>query len=283
MDTPAGPKLHKLLADLGLGSRREMERWIAAGRVQVNGRAAVVGERVAETDHVSVDGARVGAARMGKTAARTRVLVLNKLAGVVCSRRDDAGRVTVFDDLPALKAGRWISVGRLDVQTTGLLVMTTDGNLAHRMMHPGTGLDREYAVRVNARLDDSALESLTRGIRVDGEDMAFSDVRFYDGSGSNHWYHVVLMEGRNREVRRLFEAAGAEVSRLKRVRYGPVVLPSWLKRGQRAELPPDDVRALYKLLKMRPPRHLHRPGRDAGRADRSLLIPYPELAHLKQI
>jgi 23S rRNA pseudouridine2605 synthase len=270
----AGEKLHKVLADLGYGSRRTMERWIEAGRVRVNGERATLGQRVTGADKVEVDGRRVAA----KTAQYSRVLLLNKSSGVVCTRRDPEGRPTVFEGLPVLKRGRWVSVGRLDVQTSGLLLMTNDGALAHRLMHPSTGLDREYAVRVQGRLDDEALERLRRGVEIDGALHRFTDIRYYDGSGHNHWYHVVLMEGRNREVRRLFEAVDVPVSRLKRVRYGPVVLPSWLRRGACHELSADDVRALYRLLKLGKPQlpPLRRGSPKRG-ADRSVLLPYPEL------
>ena len=275
----AGPKLHKFLADLGLGSRREMERWITAGRVKVNGRPAVLGERLETSDRVTVDGRRVDK----RGTAPTRVLVLNKRAGVICSRRDEAGRPCVFDDLPRLKQGRWITIGRLDIQTTGLLLVTTDGELANRMMHPRTGLDREYAVRVNGEIPDAKIAELTRGVLVDGEEMAFSDIQYYDGSGNNHWYHVVLMEGKNREVRRLFESVGLEVSRLKRVRYGPVVLPSSVKRGQVAEMGNKDIHELYRLLKLRYRLPPARQARERHVSRQSMLIPYPELAGLNRI
>ena len=144
------------------------------------------------------------------------MLVLNKSAGLVCSRRDPEGRSTIFEQLPRLQGGRWITVGRLDIQTTGLLLVTNDGALAHRMMHPSTGLDREYAVRVNKKLEDSEIAQLKAGVEIEGETMRFSDIRFYNGSDSNFWYHVALLEGRNREVRRLFDSAGCTVSRLKR-------------------------------------------------------------------
>jgi 23S rRNA pseudouridine2605 synthase len=161
------------------------------------------------------------------------------------------------------------------VQTSGLLLVTNDGALAHRLMHPSTGLDREYAVRVRGRLGDAEEARLRDGVEVDGERLAFSDLRYYDGSGSNHWYHVVLMEGRNREVRRLFEAVGVTVSRLKRVRYGPVVLPSTLRQGQRRELGEDDLRTLYALLGLPLRLPERRPRR--GRREASLLLPYPKL------
>ncbi len=248
-----------------------MEQWIADGRVTVNGEAAHTGQRVAADDAIAVDGKPVNRA----PADGCRVLVLNKPAGVICTRHDPEGRRTVFDDLPPLRAGRWISVGRLDVQTSGLLLLTNDGALAHRMMHPSTGLDREYAVRVNGRLDEAQQRALKEGVDVEGELLHFSDIQYYNGSGHNHWYHVVLMEGRNREVRRLFESAGLTVSRLKRVRFGPVVLPSTLRNGQQRELGEDDLKALYRLLGL--PLTLPRRRARRGKGEQSLLLPYPKL------
>lgn len=264
-----GEKLQKRLAALAYGSRREIEKWIAAGRVEVNDKPAQLGQRVGADDRIKIDGKPVS----GQTSDRPRILIYNKPAGLICTRHDPEGRPTVFDDLPKLKRGRWISVGRLDVQTSGLLIFTNDGVLADRMMRPSTGLDREYAVRVNGRLSEADERRLIEGVQVDGELLKFSDLRYFNGRGSNHWYHVVLMEGRNREVRRLFESAGFQVSRLKRVRFGPVVLPSKLARGRSAELGYDDLAALYKLLKL--PLHAQR-GR-SERAGKSFLLPYPEL------
>lgn len=260
-----------MLADAGLGSRRQLEQWIAAGRVTVNDEPAAVGQRVTPADRIAVDGRPVNVAHQ----EGCRVVVLNKRPGVICSRSDPEGRATVFDDLPALRSGRWISIGRLDVQTAGLLLLTNDGALAHRMMHPSTGLDREYAVRVHGRLTDEELAALKAGVEVEGERLAFSDIRYYDGSGANHWYHAVLMEGRNREVRRLFEAVGLTVSRLKRVRYGPVVLPSTLRQGQRRELSEDDLKTLYRLfgLPLTLPKRRPRGNRELA----SMLLPYPSL------
>ncbi|MCY3731058.1 MAG: pseudouridine synthase [Rhodospirillaceae bacterium] len=273
MDTQ---KLQKVLAGRGLGSRREVEGWIASGRVTVNGKTAHLGQRVGEGDIIALDGRKLGA----RSHEPSRVLVLNKAAGVICTRRDPQGRRSVFEGLPKLRTGRWIAIGRLDIQTTGLLLLTTDGALAHRMMHPSTGLDREYAVRVDALLGDQELQALTAGLIVDGERQRFSDVRYYDGSGRNHWYHVVLMEGRNREVRKLFEGVGARVSRLKRVRYGPVMLPSRLKRGALAEMEQSDLENLYKLLKLTftPQR-----GKVSRKRRASLLLPYPPLRHLQPV
>jgi len=268
-----GEKIHKLLAAAGAGSRREIETWIAAGRIAVNGEPAHIGQRIATTDRVEIDGRAVPL----RSAATPEVIVLNKPGAMVCTRHDEEGRSTIFDDLPQLRHGRWISIGRLDMQTTGLLLLTNDGALAHKMMHPSTGLDREYAVRINAELEDDELARLKEGVEVDGEKLRFSDIRFYDGSGRNFWYHVVLTEGKNREVRRLFEAVGCTVSRLKRVRYGPVILPSWLRQRHWAFMTGDDVHALYRLLRLpyTPPKAEAR--KRSRVAKTSCLMPYPEL------
>lgn len=271
-------KLQKVLAGLGLGSRRQIEGWIEAGRVTVNGELATLGQRVLVDDRIRLDGSLV---RRGQ-APEARVLLLNKADGVVCSRRDPDGRPTCFDGLPKLTTGRWINVGRLDINTTGVLLLTNDGALAHRLAHPSTGLDREYAVRVNRKLNEVELEALKDGVLIDNDVGRFSDIRYYDGSGHNHWYHVVLMEGRHREVRRLFESQGARVSRLKRVRFGPVVMPSQLKRGRWLELSVEDVVSLYRLLHLPAPRVRHpaRGGRQHGKRPASMasvLVPYPDL------
>ena len=264
-------KLHKALADRGLGSRREMERWIASGRVTVNGRPAHVGERVEANDEITVDGRKL----RGAKPSVPRLLVANKRAGVIVSRNDPRERPSVFDDLPPLRSGRWIAVGRLDYQTTGLLLLTNDGELANTLMHPRTGIDREYAVRVDAKLSDAALKRLGEGAGAEAGETrrdSFSDIRYYDGHGANHWYHVVLMEGRNREVRELFASVGATVTRLKRVRYGPVILPPWLPRGAWEEMGARDLGRLRRILGL--PRGT-RPKRTPNA--RSMLIPYPRL------
>jgi 23S rRNA pseudouridine2605 synthase len=272
-------KLQKVLADRGYASRRTVEQWIEAGRVVVNGEPAHLGQRVGPGDRVLVDGEPLRQPRRESP----RVLVLNKPSGVICTRSDPEGRPTVFDGLPGLASGRWIAVGRLDFLSSGLLLITNDGALANRMMHPSTGLDREYAVRVNGKLSDAEIGQLKRGVDVEGEQLRFSDIRYYNGSGTNHWYHVVLMEGKNREVRRLFEAVGLVVSRLKRVRYGPVFLSSTLRSGRWAELGDDDRRALYRLVGLPVPpaerRGRGRPERARSERERepSLLLPYPAL------
>ena len=266
-------KLQKVIAASGRGSRRQIENWIADGRVSVNGQVAHLGQRVSAKDEIVVDGAVVKTA----TASAPQVLMLNKAAGLVCSRRDPEGRGTIFDQLPRLQDSRWVTVGRLDINTTGLLLVTNDGSLAHRMMHPSTGLDREYAVRVNKKLDDDEIVKLKAGVEIEGETMRFSDVRYFNGSESNFWYHVALMDGRNREVRRLFDSAGCKVSRLKRVRYGPVILPSWLTVGHWTSMKTDDLTALYKMLGFSYPKGALSKTKRSKVAKTSCLIPYPQL------
>ncbi len=249
-------KLQKVLARSGFGSRREMERWIESGRIILNDQPATLGDRVTAEDRVSVDGKEVELT-FSATAER-RVLVYNKPLGEVCTRHDPEGRPTVFDNLPPLKQGRWVAIGRLDINTSGLLIFTTDGELANRMMHPSMQIDREYAVRVLGDVDEAMLERLKQGVLLDDGMARFSDVRYFDGEGANKWYHCVVMEGRNREVRRLWESQGAQVNRLKRVRFGPVFLPSDIKVGTWRELAPKEVDHLSKELELETAR-THRP------------------------
>ncbi len=266
-------KLHKVLADMGLGSRRELERWIAAGRVEVNGTVAMVGDRVAATDRIRVDGVerRRGDARGDRGGAR--ILILNKAEGVICTRSDPEGRPTCFDTLPRLASGRWVSVGRLDINSSGLLLFTNDGALAHKLMHPATGVDREYAVRADADLEDETLTALREGVLLEEGDLArFAAIKHAGGTKRNHWYHVTLLEGRNREVRRLFESQGVRVSRLKRVRYGPVALPAAVKRGTWREMAAADVAALYRLVGLPAPRPAElRPSQEKRRQKKGVL------------
>ncbi len=271
-----GEKLHKVLADHGLGSRREMERWITAGRVKVDGEPAQIGQRVSPEALIEVDGKAV---RRRQQAEMTRVLVMNKAVGRICSRRDPEGRPTVFDDLPRLHSGRWVAVGRLDVQTSGLLLLTNDGRLANKLMHPSTGLDREYAVRVDGQLSEEDIDALKAGVLIDDVLCRFSDLQHYDGRGRNHWYHAVLLEGRNHEVRNLFAALDRAVSRLKRVRYGPVALPSHVREGRTAEMSAEDVKALCALVDVpyaAPPKQ-NRKAADGPKKRASMLLPYPKL------
>ncbi len=240
-------KLQKILARAGYGSRRELERWIAAGRVRVNGTRAVIGTRVAVGDVIYVDGKRLGRRALGRQPVR--VLRYHKTTGELCSRRRDSDRATVFDKLPALKSGRWIAVGRLDLNSGGLLLFTNDGGLAHRLMHPSSGLVREYAVRVRGPLGAESIRALQRGVRLEDGLASFETIVDKGGKGANHWYHVTIREGRNREVRRLWESQGVQVSRLTRVRYGPVSLPRSLPRGRWDELSERQVASLMSAVR----------------------------------
>ncbi len=237
------PKLHKVLADAGIGSRREMEELILAGRVSVNGTPAHIGQRISHTDQVKVNGKPI---RFRVQPPPVRVLAYHKPAGEIVTKSDPQHRVTVFKKLPSVKFGRWITVGRLDVNTEGLLLFTTSGELANRLMHPRNEVEREYAVRVLGELEDEQLEQLRTGIDLgDGQPPAqFDQIEPAGGEGANRWYKVVIREGRNREVRRMFEAVGRTVSRLIRIRYGLVALPSSLRRGQSADLNEASVAAL---------------------------------------
>jgi len=235
------PKLHKVLADAGVGSRRDMEELIIAGRVSVNGEPAHIGQRVGSQDQVRVNGQLV----MRPNAKRPpRVILYHKPAGEIVSHDDPEGRASVFSRLPKMRTGKWISVGRLDLNTEGLLIFTTSGDLAHRFMHPRFGNEREYAVRVLGEMTDAQRESLVTGIVLEDGAASFTSMEFIGGEGSNRWFRVTLQEGRNREVRRMFEAVGVTVSRLIRTRFGDIVLPRNLKRGRWEELDPALVTAL---------------------------------------
>lgn len=234
-------RLQKLLANAGEGSRRGLEKRIEAGEVQVNGEVATLGATAGLGDMV-----RIGAAeyRVVDKPAFHRSIVYNKPLGEITTRHDPEGRPTVFDRLPNVKGGRWVAVGRLDINTTGLLLLTTDGELANAMMHPSNQVDREYACRVFGDVDGAMLERLKRGVELDDGPAAFGDIVDSGGDGENHWYHVTLLEGRNREVRRLWASQGVTVSRLKRVRYGAVFLPHRLRMGEWSELSPEDHKVL---------------------------------------
>lgn len=231
-------RLQKVLARLGVGSRREIEEWVVAGRITVNGEPAELGQKIGPGDRVKVNG-RLVSVRF--TTRAPRVLIYHKPEGEIVSREDPEGRPTVFERLPLLRKGRWIAVGRLDFNTSGLLLFTNDGTLANRLMHPRYELEREYAVRLLGELTDEQIESLKSGIQLEDGLARFTDLTDQGGEGSNHWYKVTLSEGRNREVRRMFEAVGLTVSRLMRVRYGPVTLSPRLKRGMWMEMPEEEV------------------------------------------
>ena len=238
-----GEKLQKVLARAGLGSRREMERWIEAKRVVVDGKMATLGDRVDARARITVDGKPL----VAPSSEETRCILYHKPTGEVCTRSDPQGRRTVFERLPKLKSGRWISIGRLDYNTSGLLLFSTDGELANSLMHPSANIEREYMVRVMGEVDDDMLKRMTEGVMLEDGVAKFADIQLGSGDGINRWFYVVLMEGRNREVRRLWESQGLTVSRLKRVRYGDVFIPSKVKQGQWVELERKEVKGLYRM------------------------------------
>ena len=240
-------RLQKYLAQAGFGSRRQIEDWIRAGRITVNGNAALLGMRVSGNETIKLDGKVLHI-----QSVKRRVLAYYKPVGEVTSRADPEGRATVFDDLPALSSGRWLSVGRLDLNTQGLLLLTTDGELANKLMHPSAEVEREYAVRVLGAVDKTVLERLRTGVELDDGPAAFDEIVDVGGSGANHWYHVILKEGRHREVRRLWESQGIVVSRLVRVRFGPIELRRGLRLGRWDELNDQQIAALLAATGMQP-------------------------------
>ncbi|MFP1724929.1 23S rRNA pseudouridine(2605) synthase RluB [Lonsdalea quercina] len=245
-------KLQKVLARAGHGSRREIETMIQAGRISVDGKIATLGDRVEVTQatKVRIDGHVVMVRDTEETVCR--VLMYYKPEGELCTRSDPDGRPTVFDRLPKMQGSRWVAVGRLDVNTSGLLLFTTDGELANRLMHPSREVEREYAVRVFGSVDDDKIKQLSKGVQLDDGPASFRTIRYQGGEGMNQWYNVTLTEGRNREVRRLWEAVGVQVSRLIRVRYGDIQLPKSLPRGGWSEMKLEDVNYLRELVQLPP-------------------------------
>lgn len=233
-------RLQKILSQAGLGSRREMERWIESGWVQVNGKPAKLGDSATENDKLTVKGKLIANPLKGKQ--NVRILLYHKPVGEISSRHDPKFDRTVFDNLPHLRQGRWVQVGRLDLNTSGLLIFTNNGELANQLMHPRYGLEREYAVRVHGQVSAEAINNLLKGVSLEDGDARFTRIDFRGGEGTNSWYHVTLNEGKNREVRRLWASQGVEVSRLIRVRYGSLSMPRFLSRGQCYELTPEEVK-----------------------------------------
>lgn len=268
-------RLQKVMARAGLGSRRQIEDWIRAGRVQVNGKPAELGQRIDEEDRIQVDGKPVSVQASHTNKDRPRVLVYHKPVGEVTTRSDPEGRPTVFDHIPPLKTARWIAVGRLDITTSGLLLLTTHGDLAHRLMHPSSELEREYAVRILGAVEPDMLKRMAEGVELEDGKAHFDHIEDAGGSGANHWYNVVLKEGRNREVRRLWESQGLTVSRLMRVRYGPVTLPRRVAPGRWEELHNKGIRSLFEAVDLPAPelpmqrRHGQRPASKRARRPRS--------------
>jgi len=249
-------RLHKLLAAAGLGSRREIEDWIRAGRIWVNGAPAAIGQSIELRDRVMIDKKPFRFKLESKTGKPRppRVLLYNKPEGEIVSRDDPQGRPSVFLQLPRLRGAKWIAVGRLDINSGGLLLFTTSGDLANRLMHPSYEIEREYAVRVMGVLSQAQMHALVQGVELEEGVAKFDFIEDRGGEGSNHWYHVVLKEGHKREVRRIFQAAGLMVSRLIRVRYGNVLLPPRVKRGQTLDLEPQQVEALLMSVGMIEPK-----------------------------
>ena len=238
-------RIQKYLANQGAGSRRQIDAMLQQGRISVNGKVAKPGDQIDGREKIAIDGKLI---RLQRQAARPKILMYHKPIGEVCTRSDPEGRDTVYQNLPGLNQGRWVSIGRLDINTSGLLLFTSDGALANRLMHPSFEVEREYAVRVHGAVNIEMLEQLRAGVELEDGPAHFDDIIDSGGSGSNHWYHVVLKEGRNREVRRLWEAVGVEVSRLVRVRYDEFKLPKWLKPGKSRFLDDDVVSRVYQRL-----------------------------------
>lgn len=240
-------KLQKVLANAGLGSRRQIEKWIAEGRIIVNGKTAAIGDRVTLDAKIRIDGREVNLVK--SAAKKQRVLLYHKPEGEICSRSDPEGRPTIFDHLPPLRNGRWIAVGRLDFNTSGVLLLTNDGELANRLMHPSAQIEREYAVRVQGEVTPAMLKKLKQGVRLEDGNAHFDEITDAGGEGTNHWYHVIVKEGRNRLVRRLWESQySIKVSRLIRIRFGVITLPRLLRKGKWVELDSKEIGKLTKDL-----------------------------------
>ncbi len=256
-------RIQKVLAREGIASRRQIDQFLEEGRIQVNGRVAKPGDRISGQERISLDGKPL---RLARHRPKPKLLMYHKPVGEVSTREDPEGRPTVYRNLPGLQHGRWIGIGRLDINTSGLLLFTTDGELANRLMHPSFELEREYAVRVRGDVTPEKLERLKTGIELEDGPARFEQIVDVGGEGSNHWYHVILREGRNREVRRLWEAVDTEVSRLVRVRYHCFQLPKWLKPGKWRFFEDETVKRLYQDLGLDyPQKEAARGGRYSGR------------------
>lgn len=242
--------MQKVMARAGIGSRRQVERWMKEGRVKVNRQPAALGVRVTASDEIRLDGEQVNPFPRSGERNRNRVILYHKPARQMTTRSDPEGRDTVFKHLPKIRGARWISVGRLDYNTSGLLLFTTDGDLANRLMHPSAEVEREYAVRTLGEATDEQLDQLIKGVELEDGTARFSDIVDSGGQGVNHWYHVVLQEGRNREVRRMWEAVGLTVSRLMRVRYGPIFLGKQVRAGKSRELTQEEITELRHVARL---------------------------------
>jgi 23S rRNA pseudouridine2605 synthase len=239
-------KIQKILANAGVGSRRQVEAWIQQGKVTVNGRLATIGDRMTYHDKVCVDGREIKLIKSKNL--KPRVLIYHKPEGEMCTRDDPEGRPTIFESLPIIRNSRWICVGRLDFNTSGLLLITNNGEIANQLMHPSSEIEREYAVRIRGEVTAEHIIQLKKGLRLEDGIAHFDEVIEAGGTGANRWYHVIVKEGRNRLVRRLWEALDLTVSRLIRIRFGNVYLPAGLRRGQHVELTDDEVGLLENFI-----------------------------------
>ncbi|MDQ7091049.1 MAG: pseudouridine synthase [Methylococcales bacterium] len=246
----AGERVQKVLARGGLGSRREVERWIKEGLIAINHVKATLGQSLTEGDVLHIKGRIVHWEKFAQQP--TRVLVYHKPTGEVVTRRDPEGRPVIFTQLPKLQMGRWIAVGRLDINTSGLILVTNNGELANRLMHPSTEIEREYAVRILGNVNDEMMNRLKLGVELEDGEAHFEDIKFFAGEGANKWYHVVVKEGRNRLVRRLWESQDVTVSRLMRVRYGPAILPERVRAHSHYELNAKELAVLMEFVAMEP-------------------------------
>ena len=238
-------RVQKALAQKGYGSRRGIESLIKEGRLEINGSKAALGQLIAEKDRIKIDGKDV--VFSSKNQTETRILIYNKKTGEICTRKDPEGRPTIFDSLPYIDQGRWVSIGRLDINTSGLILFTNDGDLANNLMHPSSGIEREYVARIQGNVTKSILQNLVQGVNLEDGPAKFTDVQEGKKGKTNQWFAMVIMEGRTREVRRLWERQGMNVSRLKRVRYGNVFLPASLKQGLWKELSKSEVKSIEHL------------------------------------
>lgn len=245
-----GERIQKVLARGGVGSRREIERWIDEGRLKINGKPVGLGDRLKEGDYLQINDRVVHWEKF--VVQPTRVLLYHKPVGEVVTRRDPEGRPVIFTQLPKLAVSRWIAVGRLDINTSGLLLVTNNGELANRLMHPSTQVEREYAVRILGDVSEATLAKLKEGVELEDGKAKFDDIKFFGGEGANKWYNVIVTEGRNRLVRRLWESQEVTVSRLMRVRYGPVVLPERLKTHSFYEINDKELELLFEFAGMPP-------------------------------
>lgn len=252
-------RIQKVLARAGYGSRRQIEGWIKEGKLTCNGKLAQLGDQIEAGDNLRLDGKPLSAKRLWLQPQQ--VILYHKPVGEVCTRKDPEGRRTIFQSLPTPEQGRWVSVGRLDLNTSGLIILTTDGELANHLMHPSHEMDREYAVRVLGEVTPEMMQTLRDGVELEDGRAHFSDIQESGGEGANSWFHVVIQEGRNREVRRLWESQGVQVSRLMRVRYGPIIMPSKLKPGKWMSLEGQDLEYLYEQAGLKPAAATQKQGR----------------------